>query len=155
VYIIYALCDHPEYIECLRREINEATSQNPEDPIKHMPLLDSFLTKVSRLHPPDGLTVQRKVKQDFTLPSGGIIPAGNLVAIPVLAQSQDPKVFPRPQTFDGRRLLLQAHQDANTHAVSNFTDVRESYSFWGAPRKAWYGNCPRPWRVMVVLTDIY
>jgi hypothetical protein len=45
-----------------------------------MLLLDSFLTEVSRLHPPYGLTAQRKVKQDFTLPSGGIIPAGNLVA---------------------------------------------------------------------------
>jgi len=102
-----------------------------------MPLLDSFLTEVSRLHPPDGLTVQRKVKQRFTLPSGGIIPPGNLVAIPVLAQSQNPKVFPQPATFDGRRFLLQEHENTTMHAVTNFTDVRSSFSFWGAPRKAW------------------
>jgi hypothetical protein len=53
-----------------------------------MLLLDSFLREVSRLHPPYGLTVQRKVEQDFTLPSGGITPAGSLVAMPVRAQSR-------------------------------------------------------------------
>lgn len=112
-------------------------ASHPEDPIKNMPLLDSFLTEVSRLHPPDGLTVQRKVKKRFTLPSGGIIPPGNLVAVPVLAQSQNPKVFPNPAKFDGRRFLLQDDKDTSTHAVSNFTDVRASFSFWGAARKAW------------------
>lgn len=53
MYIIYALCDHPEYIEPLRKEIVEAVNKNSKDPLKEMHLLDSFLTETSRLYPPD------------------------------------------------------------------------------------------------------
>jgi cytochrome P450 len=134
---MYALCDYPETIEPLREEITEAMASNPEDPFKEMHLLDSFLTEVSRLHPPDALTVQRKVKKAFTTPSGALIPPGNLIAVPVLAQSRNPHVFTNPNKFDSRRFLLNKDQDHDTNAVSRFTDVRYSFLFWGAPRKAW------------------
>ncbi|KAF2242509.1 cytochrome P450 [Trematosphaeria pertusa] len=147
VYIIYALCDHPEYIEPLRKEIVEAVNKNSKDPLKEMHLLDSFLTETSRLYPPDALTVQRKVKKPFTLPSGAVIPTGNLIAVPVLAQARNPEVFPNPETFDGRRFLLKDGQTKDKDAVSRFTDVRYSFSFWGAPRK----GCPGRWYVSETL----
>jgi hypothetical protein len=77
----------------------DATRNSPDDPFKEMHLLDSFLTEVSRLHPPDAcnyllthifyvmllilhlVTVQRKVLRSYTLPSGIVIPPGNLVAV--------------------------------------------------------------------------
>ncbi|KAF1993952.1 cytochrome P450 [Amniculicola lignicola CBS 123094] len=147
VYVLYALCDHPEFIEPLRQEIAEAMATNPEDPLKEMHLLDSFLTEVSRLHPPDALTVQRKVKKEFTTPSGAIVPPGNLIAIPILAQSRNPQVFVDPDRFDGRRFLLKKDQTQGINAVSRFTDLRQSYLFWGAPRKA----CPGRWYVSEAL----
>lgn len=137
VYILYAHCDHPKFIEPLRQEITRATATNPEDPLKEMHLLDSFLTEVFRLPPPDALTVQRKVKKEFTTPSGSIIPPGNLIAVLVLVQSRNPHVFVDPDRFDGRRFLLKHDQTQGADAISRFTDLRHSFLFWGAPRKAW------------------
>lgn len=134
---MYAICDYPETIEPLREEIVKAMTASPEDPLREMHLLDSFLTEVSRLHPPDALTVQRKVKKTFTTPSGAVIPPGNLIAVPVLAQSRNPHVFTDPEKFDSRRFLLKKYETQDTYAVSRFTDVRYSFLFWGAPRKAW------------------
>ena len=53
-YALYDLCDHPEYITPLRKELEAATLEDysawqPEN----MPRLDSFLKESSRLNPSD------------------------------------------------------------------------------------------------------
>lgn len=52
-YIIYNLCIYPEYLIPLREEITNAMRDRPEDPFKHMPLLDGFLLETARLNPLD------------------------------------------------------------------------------------------------------
>jgi cytochrome P450 len=140
---MYALCHHPEYIPLLREEITrEKQYSKADDPFKTMYLLDSFLLEVTRMNPPESLTVQKKVKKPFTLPSGVHVPAGNLVAVPHQARARNPDIFPNPDEFNPRRFLSTEHQ-REYEAVSKFTDVNYQYLYWGPPKKA----CPGRWYV--------
>lgn len=151
-YVLYALCDHPEYIPDLRQEIEESSLEysGNGDPFKKLYLLDSFLLEVARLNPPDALVVQRKVKKPITLPSGGYIPVDNLVAVPQQALARNPAVFPDPETFNGRRFLPKSDYARDNEAVTKFTDVKYSYMFWGPPRKP----CPGRWYVSHMLKAV-
>lgn len=51
-YSLYDLCLHPEFVEPLRQEIAEQ-STNPIPSFDTMPLLDSFLKESSRLNSPE------------------------------------------------------------------------------------------------------
>ncbi|KAF2242992.1 cytochrome P450 [Trematosphaeria pertusa] len=151
-YVLYALCDHPEYIIELRREIEEGFDARPgsSNPFKKLYLLESFLLEVARLNPPDALVVQRKVKKPILLPSGAFIPANNLVAVPQQALARNSAVFSNPDTFDGRRFLPGNDYIRETEAVTKFTDVKYSYMFWGPPRKP----CPGRWYVSHTLKAV-
>ena len=52
VYALYNLCDHPEYVKKLRKELSESSGEwwNCLD---NLPLLDSFLKESARFHPSD------------------------------------------------------------------------------------------------------
>ncbi|KAF2469379.1 cytochrome P450 [Lindgomyces ingoldianus] len=150
VYVLYALCHHPEYIPPLRDEITRERHNQSEDPFKKMYLLDSFLLEVARLNPPEALTVQKKVKLPFTLPSGVYIPPGNLIAVPHQARARNPDIFPNPDQFDARRFLPKHEQQCETEAIAKFTDVSYRYLYWGPPKKA----CPGRWYVSHALKQV-
>ena len=52
VYGIYDLCEHPEYLEPLRKELGRHGDQWPRY-VDDLPLLDSFLKESARLNPSD------------------------------------------------------------------------------------------------------
>ena len=49
-YVLYDICDHPEYIEKLRDEFAHGQIKSGTD---DLPLMDSFLKESARLHPAD------------------------------------------------------------------------------------------------------
>lgn len=147
VYAIYSLCDHPEYIEQLQQEIADNMSSDVEDSFKNMHLLDAFLRESARLNPLDALSIQRKVLSPFTLPSGGHIPAGNLVAIPQQAVLQNPEYYPNPSHFDPYRYFPNQTRKRHQDVTTRYTDVSHSFPYWGSPRKP----CPGRWYVSEML----
>lgn len=50
-FAFYRLCLHPEYIEPLRQEAESFAGNAYSTHNEEMPLLDSFLKEVARLHP--------------------------------------------------------------------------------------------------------
>ncbi|KAH7096039.1 cytochrome P450 [Paraphoma chrysanthemicola] len=142
-YAIHSLCIHDKYIELLRSEIAAAYGSGEENPLRHMHLLNAFLRESARLNPLDALSVQRKVLHPFKLPDGGIIPPGNLIAVPQQALLMDADIYPAPYHFDPYRHFPEhrraKHEDVNTR----YTDVSITYPFWGSPRKP----CPGRWYV--------
>lgn len=93
------------------------------------------------------LSIQRKVLSPFTLPSGGHILAGNLVAIPQQAVLQNPEYFPNPSHFDTYRYFPNQTRKRHQDVTTRYTDVSHSYPYWGSPRKP----CPGRWYVSEML----
>ncbi|PYH90288.1 cytochrome P450 [Aspergillus ellipticus CBS 707.79] len=86
VYAMFDLCLHLEYIEHLRKEIEQARSlSDTEDHFNNLPLLDSFLRESARINALDALTIQRLALSPYTFADGTHVPAGNLVAVPQAA----------------------------------------------------------------------
>lgn len=51
-FALYNLCKYPEYLEPLRREIEEmANNEADKDNYDNMPLMDSFLKETARVYP--------------------------------------------------------------------------------------------------------
>ena len=129
------LCAHQEHIPTLRKEIHDVFSSGCVNPYNKLRFMDAFLRESSRLNPLDGLTTQRKAMRDFYFSNGaGMVPKGNLVAIPQKVVMRDPERYENPEAFDPYRWMGQGgEEEANTM----FTDVNWNFTFWGSPRKAW------------------
>ncbi|KAI1633648.1 cytochrome P450 [Biscogniauxia mediterranea] len=147
-WAIINLCIHREYIDALRKEIQDVEQQQGSNPLKGLRLLDSFLRESARLNPPDALAVQRKAIRPFKLSDGTTIPAGNLVAVPQHAMMRDAEQYPDPELFNPRRYYVEG--DVDSVPVQKFTDVNMQYPFWGAPAKP----CPGRWYASDVLKQI-
>lgn len=89
------------------------------------------------------VSIQRKVLLPFQLPSGGIIPAGNLIAVPQQAVLMNENFYPTPDHFDPYRYSPNKNRKEYQGFTTRFTDVSLAYPFWGSPRKP----CPGRWYV--------
>ncbi|KAL7626986.1 hypothetical protein AAE478_003761 [Parahypoxylon ruwenzoriense] len=137
-WAIIELGQHHEYIELLRSEICTVEQEGHADLINHLPLMESVLRESSRLHPLDGLTVQRKAVNPFSFSYGIHLPVGTLVAVPQQAILRDPANYSDPDQFNPFRFHPYS---APGQAVRKWTDVDPQYLFWGSLAKP----CPGRW----------
>ena len=154
IYALENLCEHPEYIEPLRRELStlssgchksddlEAASQVLASTLENLPMLDAFMKESSRLRPSDAISVRRKVMQPFTFKDGIHIPAGDVLCVPMNAIMRDEALYPDAERFSARRFLesiSQSEEDReNTVKTSSrFTDSDFRYPLWGLGGHAW------------------
>ncbi|KAI0018948.1 cytochrome P450 [Xylariomycetidae sp. FL0641] len=143
-WAIIMLCEHPEYVHLLRRELADSEMNSYPAPIKKLKLLDCFLRESSRLNPLDAVSIQRKAMKSFSFSDGPHIPAGNLVAVPQQAVMRDSRNYTNAEKFDPFRFLTPSGSDA---ACPRYTDVNLKYPFWGSPSQA----CPGRWYASDVL----
>jgi hypothetical protein len=87
------------------------------------------------LHPI--VSVQRKVLQPFELPGGGLIPAGNLIAVPQQAILMDGDIYPNPDRFNPYRHLPNHDRLKYGDMTKKYTDISINYPYWGSTRKPW------------------
>jgi cytochrome P450 len=83
------------------------------------------------------VSFQRKVLQLFELPDGGMIPAGNLIAVPQQAILMDSAIYPAAEHFDPYRHFPEQNHRQGEAVTTRFTDVSITYPYWGSPRKPW------------------
>jgi cytochrome P450 len=154
IYALENLCEHPEYIEPLRRELStlssgchksddlEAASQVSASTLENLPMLDAFMKESSRLRPSDAISVRRKVMQPFTFKDGIHIPAGDVLCVPMNAIMRDEALYPDAERFSARRFLesiSQSEEDRKNTVknMSRFTDSDFRYPLWGLGGHAW------------------
>lgn len=132
-FAIYSLCDHPEYIEPLREEMESAAGGEFFVQGEGLPLMDSFLKECSRWTPVESgtflsehilysllivsyqavlmrrpaVTARRCALKDFTFSDGTRVAKGEWVGIPVGPMLRDPSMYPQPDVFDGFRFVDQ------------------------------------------------
>ncbi|KAJ6195890.1 cytochrome P450 [Bipolaris maydis] len=104
--LLYDLCDMPEYIEPLRREIDQNVDGNgllDRQGFQALTKLDSIMKESQRFNPLLLITFERVITVDYTLPDGVKIPAHTTIGVPAHAISMDPEIFPEPEKFKGFR----------------------------------------------------
>ncbi|ROW10725.1 hypothetical protein VPNG_05126 [Cytospora leucostoma] len=154
IYALENLCEHPEYIETLRRELStsapgrhvsgdlEAAGQGSASALENLPLLDAFMKESSRLRPSDAISVRRKVMQPFTFKDGIHIPAGDVLCVPMIAIMRDEAIYPNAERFFAWRFMDSIRQSGgdgvNTvRNTSRFTDSDSHYPLWGLGGHTW------------------
>ncbi|KAH8777837.1 cytochrome P450 [Diaporthe sp. PMI_573] len=139
LWAITMLATHREYIQPLREEIEKAAQESNETQIKFekLRLMDSFLRESARMHPIDGLGMNRLAIKDFKFSDGSQVPAGTLVAVPQHELLRDEQIYEDPDRFNGHRFYTP-ESESDPAANVKHTDVRWDFPYWGAPSHA----CP-------------
>ncbi|KAJ0120940.1 cytochrome P450 [Diaporthe amygdali] len=101
--LLYDLCEHPEFIEPLRQEVDSVIGRDDlidKSGFLKMVKMDSFMKESQRFNPLLLITFERVIHQPFTLSSGFTIPANTTIGIPTQAITMDESLYPRPGVFD-------------------------------------------------------
>ncbi|KAL8915859.1 MAG: hypothetical protein Q9172_006602 [Xanthocarpia lactea] len=138
-----ALQKYPEYLEPMRREIEEmANNENDKDNYDNMPLMDSFLKETARVYPTVILTMPRKVLWPFKFADGTLVPKDNWIVVPSQALMQDEQFYSEPQRFNGFRFV---NSEGKTNSSSLFSTPSFEFPFWGGTKRP----CPGRFYVAV------
>lgn len=103
-WTIIELARHPEWAARVVEELDGLYARDgglTYQAFREVPVLESVLKEVLRLHPPL-VILMRGVVQDFTV-EGATIPAGKLVAISPAVSHRIPELFRDPERFDPSR----------------------------------------------------
>ncbi|KAL8832625.1 MAG: hypothetical protein Q9191_000141 [Dirinaria sp. TL-2023a] len=103
---LFDVSSRPEYIQPLREEVIEMTSENAQftkTSLTKMRKLDSFMRESQRLNPPSLLGFKRHVKQPLTLGDGVCLPKDVHLMMPIYPIVVDAQVTPDPFQFQGFR----------------------------------------------------
>jgi cytochrome P450 len=134
VYGLVDLCEHAEYLEPLREEVEKHRHLDyVDEDLERMPRLDSFLKESARLHPSDSISIRRKAVQPYVFRDGTHVTAGDVVCVPLRAIMCDEKNFPNAMTFDGFRFMTED----GTGVTSKLTDESARFPLWGLGRRSW------------------
>lgn len=104
-HLFYELGLRPEYIEPLKKEIEEKVAEHgwTKEGLDAMWKLDSFLRETQRLHPLSTAGLWRYARKDFTFSDGFHVPAGTWISAVSETLNKDDKHYANGTTFDGFR----------------------------------------------------
>lgn len=145
--MLLRLCESPEWQAILRQELIENKGLQDYETLDKLPLLDSFMRETARWTSIDKLAIRRKALVDYTFSSGSpVIPAGSTVCVSSYEASHNPKTYPNPDRFDGRRFV----DGQSTDYTKRYADVSENYLIWG------YGSlaCPGRFHASLVIKTV-
>lgn len=128
-WVLIELLRHPEWMSRVVAEIDEVFGDGipvTYEALRKVPVLESVLKEVLRLHPPL-IILMRKVLQDFSI--GDItIPAGKFVCAAPAITHRIPDLFPEPERFDPERYSPERQEDKNLYAWQAFGGGRHKCS---------------------------
>ena len=131
VYALGDLCQHPEYINAIRRELADCSADGKD--LESIPILDGFLKESARLHPSDSISCRRKVLRPYTLSDGTFLDTGDVACVPLQSILRDPQVYSEAMKFSPYRFI---NKDDMT-SLSRFTDSNPRYPLWGLGKHSW------------------
>ena len=155
----YHLLSNPEYIELLRHDVETAVAEEgwTKAGLDKMPKIDSFFRESQRINGtgvgplayfcsnlnyrcanhlcPVGLG--RLPLRPFTFSNGVTVPAGTLVAAPLIAIHTDGENYPNPDKFDGFRFAKLREHDGAAVSGQQSTSTSTEFLTFGYGRHAW------------------
>ncbi|KAF8330118.1 cytochrome P450, partial [Amanita rubescens] len=137
--VLYDLATHPEYVKCMRKEVEAVIQKEGWSKASFSKLrkLDSFIKESLRLSPHDTVVMLRKTLKDFTFSDGTTIPAGNIVSVPLISLHRDEAYYTDASKFDGFRFEKMGDREGES-AKHQFDTLGTNYFLFGQGRHA----CP-------------
>ncbi|KAF5006715.1 hypothetical protein FDECE_6925 [Fusarium decemcellulare] len=142
-FALFDLCDHPEYIDPLRKEVEGSDFDVFMKTTKGLPLLDSFIKESARINPIESMAGRRQALKEFSFSDGTVLRKGDWACVPVKAIQSDDTYFPRPDDFFGFRFVPRDMLPNNTDTVSqpegpsSYSDISDHYYSWGVGGIIW------------------
>ncbi|KAI0384947.1 cytochrome P450 [Hypomontagnella monticulosa] len=136
-YVLFDLCDQPEYIEPLRKEVEGPEFDHFMSTTKGLSLLDSFMKESSRLSPIEAMSGRRQALKDYTFSDGTRVKKGDWACVPAKAILRDETHFPHATRFEGFRFAPRDEIPGNLETVSQpegpsrYSDLSDNYHSWG------------------------
>jgi len=113
---LFDLASFPHHIQALREEVDSVTGGGDITPasLDKMYKLDSFIKESQRFGSSlSALSMQRKLRKDFTFSDGTTIPAGYTVAVAAVATHHDSALYPEADQFDGFRFSRRREAESS------------------------------------------
>ncbi|KFA45462.1 hypothetical protein S40293_10179 [Stachybotrys chartarum IBT 40293] len=136
--IIYDLCDQPQLVEDLRKEIVSVVSENCWDKktLYQLKLMDSVMKETQRLKPIGMVSMHRLAIGDIVLPDGTKIPKGTRLAVSA-NHSWDDSIYPEADKFDGYRFLRLREDGSKTaqFATTTSSTIGFGHGNWACPAR--------------------
>ncbi|KAI3396499.1 hypothetical protein diail_12119 [Diaporthe ilicicola] len=139
--LLYDLCEHPEFIEPLREELDNVIGPDgliDKSGFLRMAKMDSFMKESQRFNPLLLITFERVIHQPFTLSSGFTIPANTTIGIPTQAITMDESLYPSPEVFDPFRFSKMREERPETDGRAQYVASNPASLSFGYGRHA----CP-------------
>lgn len=128
-WVLIELLRHPHYMQAVQQELDElfgADGKVSFETLRQIPVLESVLKEVLRLHPPL-IILMRKVMQDFKV-RDYTIKAGKFVCAAPAVTHRIPGLFPNPEQFDPERYSPERAEDKNLYGWQAFGGGRHKCS---------------------------
>ncbi|KAJ7634631.1 cytochrome P450 [Roridomyces roridus] len=102
LHALYTLASSLEYVQPLREEIQAVTRTEgwSKAALSKMVKLDSFLKESARYTPGFSVNIFKEAQSEFTFSDGTTVPAGTLIAVPVLAEHRSEANYTHPNKFE-------------------------------------------------------
>ncbi|KAL9095447.1 MAG: hypothetical protein Q9165_002318 [Trypethelium subeluteriae] len=155
-YALVDLCTHPEYIERLRKEIDDSVHSIGSVDVNSLLLLDSFLKESARMNASESISLRRKALVPYHFKDGTSVPLGDWACVPQRAIMRDPSIYANADVFDGTRFMKNAARQSKTNGVaqSKFTDTSPFYPLWGLGKQACPGRFYAAYIIKIILVEI-
>ncbi|QDS71876.1 hypothetical protein FKW77_010117 [Venturia effusa] len=132
--VLYDLAWYPTHIQPMRDEVNqiwdECDGQLTRAHLQRMVKMDSFFKESQRLNPANSTTINRYMRQDFTLSNGLKLPKGSRFCVPASQVSLDPDLWENPYEFKGFRFAeLREEKPENISQMQFPTPTSHSLHF--------------------------
>ncbi|MCJ1475924.1 hypothetical protein MMC13_004588 [Lambiella insularis] len=154
-FVLLELCDRPEYVELIRKEI-ESQEKLDYATISRLPVLDSFIKESVRLNPLDLMSIRRKALKPYTFSHGGPhVEPGQIACYPAYEVMHNGARYTNPDVFDGLRFVKNPEAVSKTIKSSGSAEMRgttltegsKDFPIWGFGSKI----CPGRWHGALVL----
>ena len=124
MFASYAMATDADIQAAAHREIDEVLARHDGqltyEAVSELRYLDRVVSETLRLYSPS-MRLERECTKEYTLPGTDVtIPAGTLVAMPVLTMHRDPDHFPDPLRFDPDRFLPEEKEKRHPCAYIPF-----------------------------------
>ncbi|KAF2704335.1 cytochrome P450 [Pleomassaria siparia CBS 279.74] len=136
-FAIFDLCQHQEYIQPLRAEIEGPEFEALLQTTRGMPLLDSFIKESIRMNPMEAMAGRRQALKPFSFSDGTKLAKGDWTCVPVKAMLHDAQYFPDPLGFNGFRFVSPEQHPETLRTItqpegpSRAVDISPNFHYWG------------------------
>ncbi|KAF2677434.1 putative cytochrome P450 [Lentithecium fluviatile CBS 122367] len=156
-HLIFDLCARPEYIQPLRKELEEELATDghfTKASFAKLVKMDSFMKESQRFNPLVFMTFGRVICDNHALHDGVVIPAGTIIGVPSHAIANDPKFCKDPEKFDGFRWIPPDEKDADAQAPPSFVTTNPHNLAWGYGKHACSGRFFASFEIKMVMAYI-